>query len=320
MWLLIFCMPYGIIRMDLLFFWNRETWAGFAGAFGNAETHTAFLLTLICKTYSRIYYTCIFCNRFSSVMSRCMVWLFLTLLKFCLTILWTWRVAKSSSRTSLTPLIPSWTHYAILLSLTQVHDKLASNNIYMYCWESYNVLLSWQNKLYSSTAGVFFASAVLQRSFTLLSAIYTVTSSQTVTQTIVIDSTLGRNTVFVFDYTNDAITPSVTSPSGVVFDATSAIVTFDQTLRSYVFKIPDASFEVGSWRYSVETTVSNSITVAVSVTSMVGATQTATYNTNCFWTTSNVASLSPELPSLPQIVATVSLGKITTNFLLERYF
>ena len=180
-------------------------------------------------------------------------------------------------------------------------------------------MLSWQNKLYNGAAGLFFASAVLQRSFTLLSAIYTVTSSQTVTQTIVIDSTLGRNTVFVFDYTNDAITPSVTSPSGVVFDATSAIVTFDQTLRSYVFKIPDASFEVGSWRYSVETTVSNSITVAVSVTSMVGATQTATYNTNCFWTTSNVASLSPELPSLPQIVATVSLGKIT-NILLERYF
>ena len=151
-------------------------------------------------------------------------------------------------------------------------------------------------------------SATLQRVFTLQSVIHVVSSSQSVIDTVIIDSTLGRSTVFLFDFVSNSIAPSITSPSGVTYDATSSFVIFDSRLKSYTFTIPDADFEVGTWTYSITTTSTDDVTVAVTVTSMAGEAQTATFVVNCFWTTSTVTSLSPELASVPMIVATVALG------------
>ena len=129
-------------------------------------------------------------------------------------------------------------------------------------------------------------------------------------ETVVLDSTLGRNTKFVFDFTSGQIIPTVTSPSGVIYNTTSDVVMFDQSLKTYSFNIPDGEFEVGTWTYSIESPASSDPqSVSVTVTSLVSASRTATYATNCYWVTSNVPSLSPQLSSVPQIAATVSLGK-----------
>ena len=151
-------------------------------------------------------------------------------------------------------------------------------------------------------------SAQSQRIVSLQSAVYIVTSGERLTETVVLDSTLGRNTAFTFDLTSGSITPTVTSPSGVIYGVASAIVTYDQLLNTYVFNVPVANFEVGVWTYTV-TSRSNDVTVSVTVTSMLAASATATYVTNCYWSLSDVASLSPQLTSVPQIVAIVQLGK-----------
>lgn len=89
-----------------------------------------------------------------------------------------------------------------------------------------------------------FLVAVLQRVITIISEVLTLTQGNTLTQSVIIDSTLGLDTMFVFDYTDGDITPGLTSPSGVAFPATSDVVTHDSVLQTYSFSIPDDDFEV----------------------------------------------------------------------------
>ena len=72
----------------------------------------------------------------------------------------------------------------------------------------------------------------------------TLSSGNVLSDTILIDSSLGRSLQFIFDYAGTSIEPSVTSPRGFVYEASNMdVVTHDTEFGVYRFTIPMA--EVG---------------------------------------------------------------------------
>ena len=70
---------------------------------------------------------------------------------------------------------------------------------------------------------------------------FTLSSSVALSDTILIDSSLGRSLQFSFDYGGTSIEPSVTSPSGLVYETSDMdVVTHDTTFKIYHFTIPMA--------------------------------------------------------------------------------
>lgn len=57
--------------------------------------------------------------------------------------------------------------------------------------------------------------------------------------TVSIDSTLGRNTEFIFDYGGSDIDVILTSPTGLMYDKNSYIVTHDSKFGIYKFAFID---------------------------------------------------------------------------------
>ena len=92
---------------------------------------------------------------------------------------------------------------------------------------------------------------VLRRLFTLLSQSFQLDAAASFSRDVIVDSTLGSSLSFTFDFTSGSVAPSVTSPSGILYDVTSNFLIFDATLRSYVFTIPDNIFEVRQLKYTI---------------------------------------------------------------------
>ena len=79
------------------------------------------------------------------------------------------------------------------------------------------------------------------------------------------------------------------------------------------FKLTFFSLQTGVWSFSITNSGSFSTSVSATVTSRVSASSTSTFVTDVFWTQSNIAITGSSLSVVPQIIATLSLGKTTKS-------
>ncbi|XP_067665325.1 calcium-activated chloride channel regulator 1-like [Haliotis asinina] len=96
---------------------------------------------------------------------------------------------------------------------------------------------------------------------------FVLTSTQTtVIRILVIDSTVGNNTRFIFTLSKDAETEiKIGDPSGVIYDSNSKEYSKDETLNIKRFHFPLA--KVGTWTYTVKRTSNTDESITAVVTS-----------------------------------------------------
>ena len=81
----------------------------------------------------------------------------------------------------------------------------------------------------------------MNRAYTLDSSATSMTRNQVIEKTIKLDSSLGRDTEFIFDYSGNNIIVTVYAPNGVNYTTSSPECTRDTTFGIYRFNIPGIS-------------------------------------------------------------------------------
>ena len=112
--------------------------------------------------------------------------------------------------------------------------------------------------------------------YTLKSEAYALSNTQNISDSFVIDSTVGKDTSFRFDYSGQADTISIqlTSPQGHKFTKTSPIVSHNKNFGVYRFSIP-GNAEVGKkllWNLK-QTTFLYLVRVEIHITHLLGPSQ-----------------------------------------------
>ena len=82
------------------------------------------------------------------------------------------------------------------------------------------------------------------RAYTIQSIAVTVEELHTYSSSVSIDDTLGRNTMFIVDYTGTNIDITVSSPNGTLYNQASLTATHNYLLKIIQIHIPNNEFLV----------------------------------------------------------------------------